>query len=83
MAPRYPKRCRKLTGMPPILVTVSEALWKQRAVIGHFRDNWVYWTSSSYAGARQTVTWDSGGWGYAHGNTEIGNLPAARCVRKF
>ena len=57
--------------------------WKQRAVIGHFRDNWVYWTSSWYAGMRQTVTWDGGGWGYTHGHTEIGNLPAARCVRKF
>ena len=60
-----------------------DRVWKQRAAIGHFRDNWVYWTSGWYGGrARQTVTWASGKWGYLEGG-EIKTLPAVRCVRKF
>lgn len=62
-------------------------VWKQRAAIGHFRDNWDYWTSTIYIGnprAYTLVKWNGGTWGYRHeGGSEIGTLPAVRCVRKF
>ncbi len=62
-------------------------VWKQRAVIGQFRDNLVYWTSTIYIGnprTYSTVKWNGGSWGYRDVNYgEIGELPSVRCVRKF